>query len=75
LGVRKGKALIQETKKLRLVFHDSYKILPMSLQELSKTFGCNVQKGTFPHEQVTYDFLSYIGEAPKGFIPTLNEKV
>ena len=43
---------------------DSYRLLPLSLAELGKSFGVDSQKGNFPHEFVREDNLGYVGQDP-----------
>eukprot|EP00299_Pterocystis_sp_00344_P001296 c11129_g1_i1.p1 GENE.c11129_g1_i1~~c11129_g1_i1.p1 ORF type:complete len:391 (+),score=-74.25 c11129_g1_i1:606-1778(+) len=49
----------------RLIFHDSYKLLPMSLAALAKSFNCSTQKTSFPYDFITEQTLTYDGPIPK----------
>ncbi len=51
-------------KKPRITILDSYALLPMSLDVLSKSFGSSVTKGIFPYDFVTRDTLNYVGNTP-----------
>ena len=48
-------------------FVDSYRLLPNSLNDLGKAWGCKVQKGTFPYKFVNKDNLNYIGPTPMAY--------
>jgi len=64
-GTRGGVGKIKEAKTARIVFHDSYKILPQSLAALGKAFGCVTRKTEFPYDFVSEATLDYEGPAPE----------
>ena len=49
---------------VKVVFNDSYSLLPFSLDYLGKSFEVNTKKGIFPYNFVTKDTINYIGNAP-----------
>lgn len=51
-------------QQIRIVFKDSYLLLPRSLRALAQAFGCEAQKGEFPHEFASYENLNYKGVSP-----------
>ena len=51
-------------KYIKIVFADSYLILPASLDKLGKDFNCEIKKSVFPYNFVNESTLNYIGELP-----------
>lgn len=66
-GVRGGMSKLNLQNSLKIVFHDSYLILPASLEKLAKSFNCATLKTTFPHDFITLDTINYVGTVPEGF--------
>lgn len=59
LTIKVGKTRIKKIK-----FHDSYLMLPSSLDKLANDFECELKKGYFPYEFVSESKLYYIGGTP-----------
>lgn len=51
-------------RKLNVKLLDSIKIVPQSLEKVLKSFGCDINKGIFPHKFVNEKTLNYIGPKP-----------
>jgi hypothetical protein len=51
-------------RKLSIKILDSLKLIPTSLEKLLISFGCEINKGMFPHKFVNKDRLNYIGKKP-----------
>jgi DNA polymerase type B, organellar and viral len=49
----------------KLTFHDSYLLLPSSLNKLSKAFKVYSPKDIFPHKFVSNLNLTYTGSVPE----------
>ena len=53
------------TEDFKVTFYDSFLLLPESLKRLAKSFGCETQKGIFPHSFIhSIAHLEYIGPKP-----------
>jgi hypothetical protein len=48
----------------KITFVDSYLMIPSSLNNIAKDFGCNNIKGFYPYEFVNESNLYYIGDTP-----------
>ena len=48
-----------------ITFRDSQQLLILSLRNLGKAFGVDIQKSIFPYKFVNVDNLNYIGEVPE----------
>lgn len=51
-------------RKLTIKILDSLKLIPTSLEKLLISFGCDINKGMFPHSFVNRDRLNYNGNKP-----------
>lgn len=49
---------------VKIVLLDSLQLISGSLDNILKSYNCNVQKGCFPHKFVNKDNLYYIGDIP-----------
>ena len=58
---------ILATRIAKLVIRDSIPILNSSLSDLSKSYGVETPKGTFPYKFATRNNLFYIGNTPDKF--------
>lgn len=58
---------ILDTRIAKLVIRDSIPILNSSLSDLSKSYGVETPKGTFPYKFATRNNLFYIGNTPDKF--------
>jgi hypothetical protein len=55
----------KETRRTRkLLFQDSFLILPHKLEKLAEAFECETKKGSFPHNFSSFETLNYIGPKP-----------
>ena len=63
-------------KEYKLIFKDSYHILPASLKKLAKSFNTNqYQKDIFPFDFVNENNLDYIGKVPDfSYFNNISEK-
>lgn len=53
------------SEDFKVTFYDSFLLLPESLKRLAKSFGCETQKGIFPHSFIhSIAHLEYIGPKP-----------
>lgn len=52
---------VKKFKTKTFKFRDSYKILPLSLNNLAKAFDLKQEKGNYPYEFVTEENLDYVG--------------
>lgn len=60
----KTKGGTNKNNKIKLVFRDSLKLLPQSLESLAKSFNVPTTKGIFPYKFVTSETLNYVGPIP-----------
>jgi hypothetical protein len=51
-------------RNYNLTFRDSQQLLLLSLRNLGKSFGVDIQKSIFPYNFVNENNLGYIGEVP-----------
>ena len=64
----------KNNKTIKIVFKDSYKILPLSLRALIKAFEITTQKLFFPYKFMTIDNLNYDGKLPdKSFYDNISD--
>ena len=66
----KDNAILSLTLKygdFKIVLLDSLQLISDSLENILKSFNCEVQKGYFPHTFVNKDNLYYIGDKPSKF--------
>jgi hypothetical protein len=52
------------SKRAKITFRDSMKMLPGSFANLGETFSCSTVKGKFPHAFASLETLEYKGEDP-----------
>lgn len=50
--------------KISITLLDSLQLIPGSLENILKSYNCNIQKGYFPYEFVKSNNLYYIGDKP-----------
>jgi hypothetical protein len=55
---------IKKGLNLKLFIKDSFKLLPLSLEKLIKSFSIDTKKLPFPYRFITKDKLDYIGSIP-----------
>ena len=56
--------ITDKQRKLTVKLKDSMKLLPSSLEKLLISYGCDINKGMFPHKFVSANNLNYIGYKP-----------
>jgi len=57
--------ITDKQRKLTVKLKDSLKLLPSSLDKLLISYGCDINKGLFPHKFVSANNLYYIGSKPE----------
>lgn len=55
---------LKNKKRIKISIFDSLKLLPVSLDNLSKIFNTKFEKGLFPYKFVSEKTLNFIGEVP-----------
>jgi hypothetical protein len=51
-------------RNVYITIRDSLRMIPISLDQALKSYGCASHKGIFPHKFVSKDLLNYIGPKP-----------
>lgn len=59
-----GKKGVKKYRDIKIRLFDSYQLIPANLRDLAKNFGCQTQKGKFPHSFVNEHNLNYVGPIP-----------
>jgi len=60
-----GLIITDKNSRKRIYFKDSLNFFKCELKEVLKDYGCNIQKGCFPHAFMNSSNLDYIGNKPQ----------